>query len=86
MKLGYWKTKGGTPLKSHCLKEMEDAPVCGHAHDPGVSTVTWWPGKVNGLECHNCLRVLAAECRRHIEAIDRRLAGKDGIQRDAFMQ
>lgn len=86
MKLGYWKTKAGTPLKSHALTEFNDLPLCGHAHDPGVSTVTWFPGKINALECHNCLRVHRGHLRKEIKATDRRLAGQDGIQADAFMQ
>ena len=80
MKLGYWK-RGEHFTKTHALDDV-GATLC-HAwiiHDDGVELA----GNLSQLECHNCLRIIRANHRRRIRAVDRRLAGKDSLQLDAF--
>jgi len=82
MKIAYWNTAGGTPLKAHLI-EGDHTTLCG-AHR-GDQNFTWFPGRLNAVECHNCLRVQRGRRRKEIRLIERRLAGKDYVQSDAFM-
>lgn len=95
MKLGYWTTDSGHPLRTHILRGLEagheaklDWPICGHDHHNHITgrepNSTLFPGKLPQVECRRCLVVYRARLRREIKATERRIAGKDGIQRDAF--
>lgn len=85
MKFGYWQHAGGHAMKTHLI-EGDIIPICGHPHQGNTSLVTWYDDSLALVDCHNCLRVQRARLRRQMVKCDRRLAGKDGAQADAFMQ
>lgn len=84
MKLGYWETPGGQPMKTHTI-DGDRTPACRHPEVHDRNLVTWYGDGYGTVDCHNCLRVLRARRRRDIRAIERRLAGKDAAQVDALL-
>ena len=82
MKLAYWQRGQAQPLKTHIVRQ-DERPACGHRHATDA-TAHWFPGSLAAVECHNCLRCHRAELRRELATVAQRLAGKGGIQRDAF--
>lgn len=80
MRLGYWK-RGDHFTRTHAL-DAKGGTLC-HAwiiRDEGFE----FDGGLSHLGCHNCLRIHRADLRRRIRLVERRLAGKDAVQRDAF--
>lgn len=71
MKVGIWK--GSTPERVHV--DDSGRPLC-RARSPGSDWIVW-PGSLREVTCRRCLINIKAHARR-------RLAGKDGIQSDAF--
>lgn len=82
--------QGSHPERVHSCRDAEDRPSCG-AHTRNVwgdSTTDhfWrtWSGSLAEVDCKRCLNVLLSAARKNVNQVERRIAGKDGIQRDAF--
>lgn len=86
MILGYWQ-HAGQMTKTHIATDVElprrGRPLCG-VWILADSEATLFPGDLPHVECRRCLKMERKRARAHVVAIERRLEGKDGIQRDAF--
>lgn len=89
MKVGIWQ--GSTPERVHAKRDDQDSPCCGTRSISGQkfapnNGVFWrhWDGDLHQVDCKRCLVVLRTSTRRTLALLDRRIAGQDGIQRDAF--
>ncbi len=82
MILGYWR-RGPLMRKTHILADATRRPSCGVPIYPDTRLVRV-SGALPHVECRRCLIVERKRARLRVAAIDRRLDGKDGAQRDAF--
>ncbi|MCK5550098.1 MAG: hypothetical protein KAI41_06155 [Hyphomicrobiaceae bacterium] len=69
--------------KTHILADATRRPSCGVPIYPDTRLVRI-SGALPHVECRRCLRHFAADLRRNLVEVERRLDGKDAAQRDAF--
>ena len=77
--------QGSHPERVHLAAEFDEKPDCG-IRSGGNSIAFWreWVGTLHEVDCRRCLVKYRAWLRRKILFTERRLAGRDGIQTDAF--
>ena len=87
MRLGIWK--GSHPERVHAA--YGGGPRCGVTASNGhywtgrePSTWITWPGTLHEVDCKRCLVSERARLRKKLELVEHRLAGRKGVQRDAF--
>ena len=84
MKLGYF-ARNGHPLHTHIFIGNSMSVQCGCYANADADLTTWHGGILAEVDCGNCLRVERAKLRRRLVRVERRMAGKDAAQVDAFL-
>jgi hypothetical protein len=82
MKLTVGIFQGCRTERVHVNDDADYGPRCNFSQ----TAHTWriWSGSLAEVNCGNCLRIMRADRLREVKQIERRQAGKDGIQVDAF--